>query len=134
MLSNIILIAILISIAAACNAVMDKVSFHYSHSIFANLNELFWNPNLSWKNKYKNGDQEQGERFPFSATALVMFTDAWHLFKSIMITALVTAIIVSIPGIKELWYIGAWLGARLLYAVVFHLFFHIIFENEKRIS
>ena len=34
-------------------AVMDKLQFHYEQSIFKNFkNQLFWNPDVSWKNKY----------------------------------------------------------------------------------
>lgn len=63
-------------------AVMDKLLFHYSTSIFGNFkNKLFWNPEVSWKNKYKNGDPNYGEKFFLSTTLFVGLTDGWHLFK-----------------------------------------------------
>jgi len=65
-----------------CEGVMDKLQFHYHKSIFVNFaNARFWDPAYSWTNKYKNGNPMEGERFPFSTTFLVSFTDGWHLFK-----------------------------------------------------
>jgi len=45
-------------------AVMDKLQFHYDLSIFKNFkNQLFWDPKISWKNKYEDGNPMKGERF-----------------------------------------------------------------------
>jgi hypothetical protein len=63
---------------------MDTLQFHFDSSKFSKFKpQNFWNPQISWKNKWKNGDPNYGERFRFSSTFLVGFTDAWHLFKSI---------------------------------------------------
>ena len=80
-------------LAASCNAVMDTLSHHYSTSIFINYNPAFWNPKISWKNKYKEGVKAFGPAFYLSTGLLVAFTDAWHLFKSIQIVLLGLAII-----------------------------------------
>lgn len=51
----IILGYILIIIASIAKAIMDKVNFHFDRSIFNNpekFNPLFWNPDISWKNKW----------------------------------------------------------------------------------
>jgi hypothetical protein len=40
----------------------------------------FWHKNIAWKNKWKNGDKSQGEKFFGSSRWFVLFTDAWHLF------------------------------------------------------
>jgi len=69
-------------LAGLSEAIMDTLQFHYSSSRFYHLkNKLFWNPEISWKNKYKNGDPTEGSKFPFSTNLLVGLTDAWHLFK-----------------------------------------------------
>jgi hypothetical protein len=34
------------------NAIMDTLFTHYSSSVFRNLNPLFWNPEVSWQNKW----------------------------------------------------------------------------------
>ena len=62
-------------------AVMDTLQFHYYKSPFAKYNHQFWNPQLSWRNKYKKGDPSLGPKFPGSTTIFVSLTDGWHLFK-----------------------------------------------------
>lgn len=71
----------LLLLAGVSEAIMDKLQFHYSLSVFSRFNPLFWNPDISWKNKWKNGDKLQGEKFWLSSTLFVFTTDAWHLFK-----------------------------------------------------
>lgn len=64
-------------------AVMDKINFHYETSIFSDSgdNPFFWNPAISWRNKYKNNAPENGPAFFGSTTFLVFLTDAWHFMK-----------------------------------------------------
>ena len=64
---------ILTIIAAVLKAKMD-------HAQFTDID--------SWRNKWKNGDPKQGEKFPFSSTIFVMFTDRWHLTQSFFLTAI----------------------------------------------
>jgi hypothetical protein len=55
---------------------------------------MFWNPKVSWRNKYLGGEKANGPAFYLSTGILVAFTDGWHLFKSMMIVLLaVTAAI-----------------------------------------
>jgi len=93
---------VIVIVAGFLNAIMDKLQFHFATSVFADKNPLFWNPAESWKNKWKNGDKAQGEKFILSSTVLVSFTDAWHLFKSLYLTALVAAVIMYQPMINPL--------------------------------
>lgn len=73
---------LLFILAGICEAVMDKIQFHYDGSIFKNYkNQLFWDPRISWRNKYKDGDPLGGEKFFLSKSLLVGLTDAWHMFK-----------------------------------------------------
>ena len=69
-------------LAGLSEGIMDTLQFHYSSSIFYDCkNKSFWNPEISWQNKYKDGDPTEGPKFPFSTNLLVGFTDGWHLFK-----------------------------------------------------
>jgi len=71
-------------IAGLSEGIMDSIQFHFKKTRFSRFkNQSFWDPNISWKNKWKNGDPSLGERFKFSSTLLVGLTDAWHLFKLI---------------------------------------------------
>ena len=47
--------SIFIALAGISNSVMDTLTFHYSSSIFSSsgCDPNFWNPDESWKNKYK---------------------------------------------------------------------------------
>jgi hypothetical protein len=83
-----------IMLAAACNAVMDKVKDHFDKSIFSNMDKQFWNPEISWKNKYINLDPAQGfVKKPFYTS----YSDGWHLFKTMMIVFLCLAISLYTP-------------------------------------
>jgi hypothetical protein len=120
---------ILIALAGICKAVMDKVQFHFGKSIFADKNQLFWNPGISWRNKWKDGDPTLGEKFWGSSTIFVWTTDAWHLFQSIQIKFLVLAIVFYSP--IHSW----WLDFILLYIIytgIFELFFSKVFADDSK--
>jgi len=101
---------ILMIVAGAFNAVMDKIAFTFSSSIFRNLNPMFWDLSVSWKNQWKwplepfKGWWYFGlykppyqEHFPYSTTMLVMFTDAWHLAKFLMLCCMMLAVVFYAP-------------------------------------
>ena len=94
----IVLTAILVGIcwifASACNAVMDVLSFKFKTSIFKNLNDQYWNPAKSWRNKYKNKIPSQGPAFILSTTALSFLTDAWHLFQFLSNSFLALSVVI----------------------------------------
>jgi len=85
---------ILIALAAICNAVMDICSHHYYYSVFTMFNSQYWNANVSWANKYINGEPSIGrKKWLYGMLNIpVQITDAWHLFKSLMIVFLISAI------------------------------------------
>lgn len=90
---------ILISLAAFLNASMDKCFNMFDSSIFntSKFNQNFWNPSISWKNKWKNGDRNQGEKFFGSSTFLVWLTDGWHLLKMVFLLSIIISIILYKP-------------------------------------
>lgn len=76
------------------NGVGDNLQFHYSETIFPQPGEKFlwgghqyWNPAVSWRNKYKDFPFDRSEAFPLSSSALVWATDGWHLANSLERTA-----------------------------------------------
>lgn len=94
------LAALFLVCAGMCNGVMDSLQFHYPATVFSNparFNQQFWNPAVSWKNKYRNGDPKQGEAFPASSTALVFVTDGWHLAKFLMLKLFLLTVVVFRP-------------------------------------
>lgn len=64
-----------ILLAGLFEGLMDYLQFKYYED------NGFWNPRLSWDNKWKFGEPVNGERFWQSSRALVFLTDGWHLMK-----------------------------------------------------
>ena len=132
MIILIIISSILIVIAAMSEAIMDNLQFHYFKSIFKDREaQQFWNPLISWSNKYKNGDKNQGEKFIGSTTLFVGLTDAWHLFKLINHTCLFIGLSVlafQLDSVKELIVVTC--IARMIYGFVFTIFFDSILNKD----
>ncbi len=132
------------ALSAACKGVMDTLQFHFETSRFKKKNPAFWNPKISWRNKYKNGDPAQGPRFPLSATVLVFLTDGWHLFSTLAMASQRTALVVlaaafyvfsDTPRINFLTWSSVWIGLSILHSAAFHLMYTIILpdhENARR--
>lgn len=85
--------------------VSDTLQFHYKKSVFAEIeNEQWWNPAISWKNKYKDYDNgDKSEAYLGSRSLFVWRTDAWHLAQTFETGAWVFALLVAI----RLAYLGA---------------------------
>lgn len=128
-----IIVIVLLILAGCCNGIMDALQFHYM-STGLPLGDYFWNPELSWMNKYKNGEPSLGPRFFGSTTFLVFLTDAWHLFKFLFLAFIRAAIVVLIVAQlknKE-WYFNVlrfvvlWLLCSGIQSLGFHLFYTLI--------
>ena len=103
---------ILIVFAGICNAFMDVLKTRYNRSIFNNLSwkwEKWINPAVSWKNKWKNGNIEEGPKFFGSSTFLVWVTDFWHMVKMLMLVCIMFAVVFYFPIVS--W----WLDVIILY-------------------
>jgi hypothetical protein len=71
----------LVFLAGASKGFNETLQFHWKEfrRQFPHANANWFNPAVSWRNKYKNGDPEAGPKFPLSTSALIMFTDQYHL-------------------------------------------------------
>jgi hypothetical protein len=122
------IILITLSLVGLFDAVMDKIQFHYNKSIFKNFkNQQFWNPKLSWINKWKNGNKKNGEKFLFSSTLFVFTTDAWHLAKFFRNFCIVVSMFLFIylpTNPTSIFYLV--LG-RVFWGIVFELCFSRLF-------
>lgn len=100
------------------NACMDVSRYRWDTSIFRFFkNKQWFNPSLSQKNKWKNGDIKQGEKFFGTSTFLVWLTDFWHFSKMLMILFICLTIVFYIPIFN--WYIDL---------IIFYLLFTVTFE------
>ena len=122
---------ILIFFSAICNAVMDVCSFHYSTSIFSKFNPQWWNPEISWRNKYVGGDPSQGFRKCFFGLLdyPTFLTDAWHFFKSSMICLFCAAIVLYKPVLGPLI---DFVIIGVIWNVAFNVCYNRIFVLKKK--
>jgi len=118
---------LLVSIAGMSKAIMDNLQFHYNRSIFKNndkYNQNFWDPNLSWVNKYKEGSMTIPKFFG-STSYFVFLTDAWHLFQMIMLLCLFIGISITSYYSSSFIYLIINVGVlRLFFGSIFTLFFN----------
>lgn len=84
----------------------ETISHHWGafHQRFPKASARYWNPAISWKNKYKDGDFLRGEKFPGSSTIFVSTTDAKHLLTSLHRTSMFGAGLTITLGEKRPWW------------------------------
>jgi hypothetical protein len=134
LLINLISILLLVVVSAICKAVADKLAHHFNISIFSTFkNQQFWNPKISWLNKYVNNDVKQGFKkikvLGFSFTKPIVFSDAWHLFNSSSMFSLL--LLVFFTAIK--YKLIVFIVAGIFHVQVFNLFYNKILNinNDK---
>ena len=98
----------IVSLGLTCLAALLKAYMDYLQ--FSNID--------SWRNKYKNGDPKQGEKFPFSTTILVSLTDPWHLVQSFFLTTMF-ALVISYKVYCS--YLVDFLILRVIFGLVFEI-------------
>lgn len=84
-------------VAGAADGVSQDLLFHYHE--FERSTGLtgaqFWDPDLSWRNKYKDGDPAKGAKFFGSTTFLVGLTDGYHASRSLRDSMVILSLINS---------------------------------------
>jgi len=93
----------LVFLAGASKGFNETLLFHWKafRHTFPKANADWFNPNVSWTNKYKNGDPDAGAKFPLSTSVLVMFTDQYHLNNFINKAAWSSALVFKIGEGKK---------------------------------
>ena len=89
--------AALVFVSGAFEGVMDHLQFHGDNG------NQFWDPAVSWRNKYKGGDPANGKTF--AGKYMVWTTDGWHMMKfgrNLTMFAGFTLKLTS--GTKKRWY------------------------------
>jgi hypothetical protein len=92
-----------LSLAALSNAGMDTLTHHYDNSFAAyyKLERQFWDPAISWKNKYVAGDPTK-QKVKMSLLFISInkpsfLTDGWHLLKAFMLMFIFLNSVIWIP-------------------------------------
>jgi len=113
-----ILSIILFLLSAVFEAVMDFLQFRYTKR------NQFWNPQLSWMNKWDFSTVPRKERFPLSSTVLVFLTDGWHLMKWLRNRCLDGVMFVLTFELAGWWLaLIITIAIRTLYGVIFEFIF-----------
>lgn len=118
-----ILIVIFISLAGLAEGLMDWLQFRYAFT----GDSKFWNPQLSWYNKWKPGTTDV-EKFWQSSRALVFLTDGWHLLKWLRNRFIDCAVYVFciLLGFSYIESLCITLGLRLAYGLGFAISYNYI--------
>lgn len=124
-----ITIALVVGLAGFLNGVSDKLQFHFNRSFARNWNPYYWNPKVSWRNKYKDKDPEKGPAFFGSTTFLVALTDAWHLAKLLQMASFRVAIVLLF-GKPLVWSLAAYFALWGIQAAGFHLIYTILSKTK----
>ena len=106
-------------------AELSKWRWNAFQSTFPNANPEFFNPEISWRNKYKNGNPQDGPAFFGSTTFLVGATDFYHASRTVSNTSMLFAVILS-PRDKLTW--KSVLIKFVLYSVSYHAGFWLTYE------
>lgn len=126
------IIGILLTIAAFSKASQDIITHKFSWSVYRNLDEDWWDPTFSWRNKYKYKNPSLGERFFGSTTFMVFLTDAWHMFQWLHNLSLWIGL--ALLGWQSQYLMGygfilMLIFARVYYGVVFQIFYSKTLED-----
>lgn len=93
----------LVFTAGASKGFNETLTFHWKafRNSFPKANPKWFNPAISWRNKYKNGNPEEGAKFPLSTSVLVMATDQYHLNNFVNKMAWTSAFVVKLGEGKK---------------------------------
>ena len=71
-------------VSGMLDGTIETISHHYPYfkRTFPNANDNYWNPQISWRNKWKGGDPNLGEKFWCSSTLLAWSTDGYHMLRT----------------------------------------------------
>lgn len=120
-------------IAGASDGFTQTLQFHYweFEKKFPKAKGQYWNPAISWKNKYKDVDNGNYDaKFFGSKTFLCWVTDGYHLTRTITNTSMLAACVVDFDRAKKWhWYIHDFVILSLIKSVGFHLTYSIIFDT-----
>jgi len=93
----------LVFLAGLSKGFNETLQFHWKefHRQFPHARAQWFNPTVSWRNKYRNGDPNQGPKSFLSTSVLIGFTDQYHLNNMINRLSWTSALVVHIGGGKR---------------------------------
>jgi hypothetical protein len=93
----------LVFLGGAAKGFNETLQFHWKsfHAQFPKANPNWFNPAVSWRNKYENDDPNNSANFPLSTSVLVFLTDQYHLNNFINRGAITAALVIKIGEKKK---------------------------------
>jgi hypothetical protein len=88
----------LMFLAGAAKGFNETLQFNYKgfSNVFPHASKFWFDPQFSFKNKYKDHDPAKGAAFPLSTSVLVMLTDQFHLNNFIHRATMTAALVIKI--------------------------------------
>lgn len=141
-LKNYILAGSAMFLSGMTDGTIESINYHYEDGFklrCPGANDQFWNPALSWKNKYKNNDPAQGPKFVGSTNVFVFTTDAYHLLRTtnrgldgFSIAYYINESCPEFRSKKRKWLIVArdFVALALIRSAGFHLTYSILFRKQ----
>jgi hypothetical protein len=102
---NKILTGSLVFVSGAAKGFNETLQFNYPifEKTFPGADKQWFDPKVSWRNKYEGGNPDNGPKFFLSTSLLVMFTDQYHFNNFIHRSALMSALVIKIGEGKKPW-------------------------------
>lgn len=100
--------------------------------VFPKANDKFWDPQISYLNKWKDSDPANGPAFWGSTTIFVWTTDGYHLTRTLDKAFICTGLAFKMGDWDRKWYIYIidFIAHSIAYSIGFNLTFHIVFKHE----
>jgi len=100
---NKIITGSLVFVAGGAKGFNETLQFNYKifEKTFPDANKQWFDPKVSWRNKYEGGNPDNGAKSFLSTSVFVMFTDQYHLNNFIQKTAIMTALVIKIGEPKK---------------------------------
>ena len=100
---NKILTGGLVFLGGSAKGFNETLQFNYAvfHKTFPGASRQWFDPRVSWRNKYEGGNPDNGPKHFLSTSLLVMFTDQYHLNNFIQKTSLMGALVLKIGEGKK---------------------------------
>jgi hypothetical protein len=123
---------ILIVVSASSLAALDIINNRFHESIFKDMDDHWWDPTFSWRNKYKRKSEYLGAKFWGSTTIFSFVTDAASMFKFIHINSLFIGLLlicVSTLGLGVAGIIYEFIICMIFHKITYIAFYNIIFKS-----
>ncbi len=90
-------------VAGSSKGFNETLQFNYRifEKTFPGANRQWFDPKVSWRNKYEGGNPDNGSKFFLSTSVLVMATDQYHLNNFIHKAAITSALVIKIGEGKQ---------------------------------